>query len=63
LLWSALELAADHERPCLRWLTGDQEWAISVALAAGLRLSATGALCVRGYPGPLRPFVPSGPFA
>lgn len=63
LLWSALELAADHERPCLRWLTGDQEWAISVALAAGLRLSATGALCVRGYPGRLRPFVPSGPFA
>lgn len=63
LLWSALELGADTERPCLRWLTGDQDWAISVALAAGLRISATGALCVRGHPGPLRPFVPSGPFA
>jgi ribosomal protein S18 acetylase RimI-like enzyme len=63
LLWSALELAADAERPCLRWITGDQDWAIAVALAAGLRISATGALCVRGYPGPLRPFVPSGPFA
>jgi ribosomal protein S18 acetylase RimI-like enzyme len=63
LLWSALELATDAERPSLRWITGDQEWAISVALAAGLRLSATGALCVRGHPGPLRPFIPSGPFA
>jgi predicted N-acetyltransferase YhbS len=63
LLWSALELAAGAERPYLRWMTGDQEWAISVALAAGLRLSAAGALCVRGHPGPLRPFIPSGPFA
>jgi len=63
LLWSALDLAADAERPCLRWVTGDQEWAIAVALRAGLRLTATGALCVRGRPGPLRPFVPSGPFA
>jgi ribosomal protein S18 acetylase RimI-like enzyme len=63
LLWSALELTTDIERPALRWITGDQEWAISVALAAGLRLSAAGALCVRGYPGPLRPFIPSGPFA
>jgi predicted N-acetyltransferase YhbS len=64
LLWSALQLAADDlERPCLRWITGDQEWAIAVALAAGLRLSATGALCVRGRPGPLQPFIPSGPFA
>ena len=63
LAWSALELAADAERPCLRWITGDQEWAIAVALQAGLRLSAAGALCVRGRPGALRPFVPSGPFA
>jgi ribosomal protein S18 acetylase RimI-like enzyme len=63
LLWSTLELAADADRPCLRWITGDQEWAIAVALAGGLRLSATGALCVRGRPGSLRWFVPSGAFA
>jgi predicted N-acetyltransferase YhbS len=63
LLWSALELAADSERPCLRWITGDQGWATSVALEAGLRLGANGALCVRGNPGPLRPFIPTGPFA
>ena len=63
LLWGALELAGELERPCVRWITGEQEWAIRVVLEAGLRLSATGALCVRGSPGTLRPFVPSGPFA
>jgi ribosomal protein S18 acetylase RimI-like enzyme len=63
LLWSALDLSADLDRPCVRWITQDQDWAIDVAVQAGLRLSATGALCVRGRPGPLRPFVPSGPFA
>jgi hypothetical protein len=63
LLWNALELSADSDRPTLRWITGAQDWAIAVAVQAGLRLSATGALCVRGRPGTLRPFVPSGPFA
>lgn len=63
LLWSALEFAEDGEHPRLRWLTGDQQWAISIALEAGLRLCASGALCVRGRPGTLAPFVPSGPFA
>jgi ribosomal protein S18 acetylase RimI-like enzyme len=63
LLWTALALAGDAARPAIRWVTGAQDWAISVAVEAGLRLTATGALCVRGRPGPLRPFVPSGPFA
>jgi hypothetical protein len=63
LLWSALALAGDSERSVIRWITGAQDWAIAVAVQAGLRLAATGALCVRGNPGPLRPFVPSGPFA
>jgi GNAT superfamily N-acetyltransferase len=55
LLWSA--------RPSVRWITGGQDWAVDVVLRAGLRLTAYGALGVRGEPGPLRPFVPSGPFA
>ncbi len=63
LLWNALAIAGDSERSLLRWVTGAQDWAIAVAVKAGLRLGATGALCVRGEPGPLRPFVPSGPFA
>lgn len=62
LLWSALELGGDADRPSVRWITGGQDWAIEVVLRAGLRLSAYGALCVRGRPGPLRPFVPSAPF-
>jgi len=63
LLWRSLDLAGDAERPAVRWITGGQDWAIDVAVRAGLRPSAYGALCVRGDPGPLWPFVPSGPFA
>jgi GNAT superfamily N-acetyltransferase len=64
LLWSALALAPEaSERPFARWLTGDQQWAIEVLVQAGLALSAEGALAVRGDPGPLAPFIPSGAFA
>jgi ribosomal protein S18 acetylase RimI-like enzyme len=62
LLWSALELAGEAERP-VRWITAEQDWAVDVLVRAGMRLSANGALCVRGHPGPLRPFLPSPPFA
>ncbi len=63
LLWSALALDDDAERPSVRWITAEQQWAVEVVLRAGLRLVPSGALCVRGLPGPLRPFLPSGPFA
>ena len=63
LLWSALDLCVESERPLVRWITGDQGWAIDVVLRAGLALKTYGALAVRGRPGPLRPFLPSGPFA
>jgi len=63
LLWSALALAEPAERPPVRWITADQQWAIEVLLRARLRLTPSRALCVRGRPGPLRPFLPSGPFA
>ena len=62
LLWSALDVAGDVERP-VRWITGGQDWAVDVVVRAGLQISAYGALCVRGHPGPLRPFLPSGSFA
>ena len=62
LLWAALALS-ETERPAVRWITGDQQWAIEVVIRAGLRLSSYGALCVRGSGGTLRPFLPSGPFA
>jgi GNAT superfamily N-acetyltransferase len=61
LLWTALALAEGPSR--VRWITGDQQWAIAAVVQARLKLTAYGALCVRGKPGTLRPFVPSAPFA
>jgi ribosomal protein S18 acetylase RimI-like enzyme len=65
LLWSALEVVGDpgEGRPAVRWITGEQAWAIDVLLRAGFGLSPRGALCVRGRPGPLHPYLPSPPFA
>lgn len=62
LLWCALDIGGTAERP-VRWITAGQDWAVSVVLEAGLRLTGHGALCVRGTPGPLRPYLPSAPFA
>jgi ribosomal protein S18 acetylase RimI-like enzyme len=61
LLWHALAMAEGPTR--VRWITGAQRWAINVLIAARLEFAAYGALCVRGTPGSLRPFLPSGPFA
>ena len=63
LLWAAIGEVSEADRPLVTWLTAEQQWAFAVLLAAGMRLTAYGALCVRGEPGPLRPFIPSGPFA
>jgi GNAT superfamily N-acetyltransferase len=62
LLWAALEIGDGGERP-VRWITAGHDWATQIVLRAGLQLSAYGALCVRGNPGPLRPFLPSAAFA
>jgi ribosomal protein S18 acetylase RimI-like enzyme len=61
LLWAAIERAG--EQVSVRCITGEQTWAIDVLLRAGLGFSAHGALCVRGTPGTLHPFLPSMPFA
>ena len=63
LLWHALGELPEAEPPNVRWVTGDQGWAIDVLVRAGLGLRAFGAVAVRGVPGPLRPFLPSPPFA
>lgn len=65
LLWPALELVGEVEegRSSVRWITGGQDWAIDVVLRAGYTLEPGTALCVRGRPGTLRPFLPSPPFA
>jgi hypothetical protein len=63
LMWRALDLVGDTEHDNIRWITAEQQWAIDIAVRAGLKVSAYGALCVRGNPGSLHPFIPSGPFA
>lgn len=61
LLWTALAEASDDE-PTIAWLTGSQQWGIDVALAARLPLRPSGCLAVRGRPGPLTPYLPSGSY-
>jgi GNAT superfamily N-acetyltransferase len=61
LLWNALALAEGPAR--VRWMTGTQQWAIDIVARAGMRLTAYGALCVRGSPGRLAPFLPNNSFA
>ena len=68
LLWHALALApagpdGEAAGPFARWLTAEQTWAVDVLLAAGLGVRAYGAVCVDGDPGPLWPYIPSGPVA
>lgn len=63
LLAHALDAVGRCDRPLIRWITEEQRWAIELAEAAGLEITPYGALCVGGEPGPLRPFIPSGPFA
>lgn len=62
LLCGVLADADPDEAVELGWVTGDQQWAIRVANRAGLELHPSGPLMVRGHPGPLRPYLPSGAF-
>lgn len=62
LLWACLERTPPGEKADVDWITGRQNWAVSVALDAGLSLSAAGPICTRGELGPLTPYLPSGPF-
>jgi GNAT superfamily N-acetyltransferase len=43
-------------------LTHGQDWAIRTCLLAGLSLSPAGAVFTRGDVGPMRPYIPTGPF-
>jgi len=60
LLWSALAAGTRGASVHLDFLTAGQDWAIAVALEAGLALSPEGPLLTRGALGPLRPWLPSG---
>lgn len=44
-------------------ISGAQQWAIEVLLAARLPFQSRGAIAVRGNPGPLTPYIPTPPVA
>ncbi len=62
LLWAALAAAPPGATVSVDFITAGQDWAIAVALEAGLALSPDGPLFVSGALGPLRPYLPSGPY-
>jgi predicted N-acetyltransferase YhbS len=59
LLWAALA-EGDGAPVRVDAVTGAQQWAVEVALAAGLQVRPGTALCTRGAVGPLTPYLPSG---
>lgn len=58
--WGAVAAAPQGATVMLHNLTSAQQWAIRVALDAGLALSPDGPLCLRGRLGPMTPYLPSG---
>jgi hypothetical protein len=62
LLWSALAAADPGTTVSVDFLSAGQDWAIDVCLRAGLALSPDGPIFTAGDVGPLRPYVPSGPW-
>jgi GNAT superfamily N-acetyltransferase len=46
----------------VEWLTGAQQWAIDVAVAAGLELRTGGGVFLRGETGSFRPYLPGGAY-
>lgn len=62
LLWAYLAACDPESNLEVRWITARQNWAVRVVLAAGLNLHPDGPICVKGDPGPLAPYLPSGSF-
>jgi ribosomal protein S18 acetylase RimI-like enzyme len=63
LLWCGLARASQDGPVRVRYVSGANQWAIDILMAAGLDLIADGAVAVVGNPGPLCPFIPSGPLS
>ena len=57
-----LETVLSDAEPAVEFLDAQQDWAMDVVLAAGLTLTPSGATCVRGAVGPMRPYIPSGAY-
>jgi GNAT superfamily N-acetyltransferase len=61
LLWAALARTEPGAEVLVRSLTSDQEWAVDVGLAAGLRVEPDAYLALR-HMRPPAPYIPSVPF-
>jgi predicted N-acetyltransferase YhbS len=62
LLWSCLAAAAPGAPVHIDLITEGNDWALQVALDAGLALSPGGPVFVRGRTGAQRPYLPSGAY-
>lgn len=63
LLWWGLAYAGQDAPVRVRYVSGANQWAVDVLIAAGLDVVADGAVAVAGNPGPLCPYIPSGPLS
>jgi len=63
LLWYALDQLREEPRIVIDFVSGAQQWALQVFLAARLSFRSYGAICTRGDVGPLHPYIPSPSFA
>jgi GNAT superfamily N-acetyltransferase len=63
LLWWGLAYAGQDGPVRVRYVSGANQWAVDVLIAAGLDVVADGAVAVAGNPGPLCPYIPSGPLS
>jgi hypothetical protein len=55
-VWAALAESGDEV--AVQVLRADQQWAMDVAVTAGLDLMPTGPLCRMGDTGPMAPYLP-----
>jgi len=62
LLRTALAATPEGADAEVDWMTGAQQWAIEVVLAARLELRSGGAVCLRGAVGDFRPYLPGGAY-
>lgn len=63
LLWHGLSEAEAEPTVDIGWISGRQQWAIEVLMAARLAITTYGTICTRGAVGPLHPYIPSPSFA
>jgi ribosomal protein S18 acetylase RimI-like enzyme len=63
LLWYGLHQLRGEPMIDVSFVTGQQQWALEVLLAARLSLRAYGAIATRGRVGPMHPYIPFPPLA